>query len=48
MLWSLRRQAVATGVRFCDRCAEVTTTQQRASRHYDRVRSQVQPYALPR
>jgi hypothetical protein len=48
MLWSTRRRAVETGVQFCDSCAEVTTTQQRAQRRYDRVRAEVQTLSWPR
>ena len=34
-----RPKSPATGVRFCDSCAEVTTTGQRAERRYDNART---------
>jgi hypothetical protein len=43
-----RRTRTADGVRFCDSCAEVTTAEQRAARHYERARTHWQPLGLPR
>ncbi|GAB3178025.1 hypothetical protein FHX75_11209 [Micromonospora palomenae] len=34
-----RPKSPAAGVRFCDSCAEVTTTEQRAQRRYDAART---------
>ena len=44
----ITRRATGSGVRFCDSCAQVTTAEQRARRHLDRVRAQAQAWALPR
>ncbi|MET7951967.1 hypothetical protein [Micromonospora sp. NPDC005324] len=34
-----RSSPPAAGIRFCDACARVTTTEQRAQRHYDATRT---------
>lgn len=36
-----RRTAIETGVQFCDGCAEVTTSEERARRRYDRTRAEI-------
>ena len=36
-----RRAAVEAGVQFCDGCAEVTTSEERARRRYDRTRTEI-------
>ncbi|GIJ63340.1 hypothetical protein [Virgisporangium aurantiacum] len=40
-----RRPPVETGIRFCDRCAEVTTAAQRARDRHDRARTAAYTWA---
>jgi len=35
-----RRAATELGVQFCDGCAEVTTSEERARRRYERTRAE--------
>lgn len=41
-----RRPTPDEGARFCDACAQVSTTAQRANQHYDRQRTQAYETAL--
>jgi hypothetical protein len=43
-----RRRPVESGIRFCDRCAEVTTAAQRADQVRERVRTQALAWLLHR
>ena len=43
-----RRSAVPAGVRFCDSCAEVSTTAERARRRLDRTRAELIAMTGPR
>jgi hypothetical protein len=40
--------ATGTAVRFCDSCGEVTTADQRARRHLDRVHARAPSLIRPR
>jgi hypothetical protein len=37
MIRFVRRRTQPSGVRFCDGCAQVTTTEERARRRYERT-----------
>ena len=43
-----RRSAAPAGVQFCDSCAEVSTTAERAQRRVERVRADLAALAGPR
>ncbi|MET7422192.1 hypothetical protein [Dactylosporangium sp. NPDC005555] len=43
-----RRSAPQVGVRFCDSCAEVSTSAERARRRVDRTRAELTALAGPR
>jgi hypothetical protein len=43
-----RRKKANAGVQFCDTCAEVTTTMQRAQRRYGRTRDQALAWTVLR
>jgi hypothetical protein len=43
-----RRSTAGAGVRFCDRCTEVSTAGERARRQHDRVRAQIAAVLGPR
>lgn len=49
MFGKARRSAAArAGVRFCDSCAEVSTSVQRVERRYDRARTSAYTLIGPR
>ena len=48
MFRTARRTARLSGVRFCDRCAEVTTAAERARLHHDRTVTRVLAQMRPR
>lgn len=43
-----RRSAAEAGVRFCDTCTEVSTSEGRARRRLDRTRAQIAAMIGPR
>jgi hypothetical protein len=48
MLRFTRRSAPQPGLRFCDSCAEVSTTAERARRRFERTRAELTAVTGPR